>query len=220
MKSEGCPPIQWLVACVILLQIQECLQVSPQLTDFQVISEGWKLEVVWEKASCSAYSFMITHKFQMWMNSWLALIHTPLWGLNSPQAFANITATSEAGFCPAWEFTVTATWFTYLHISFRSFANAVAKRKSTLNTKDSIAGCFTSVISAVITACWFTRLTVELDVLLPDLCQFYLGAGAVIWRLYFSNARCLLSVNLQPPLTISLAALALLSTFNDARVCV
>ena len=36
----------------------------------------------------------------------------------------------------------------------------------------------------------------------------------LIWRLYFSNARCLLSVNLQPPLTISLAALALLSTLS------
>ena len=147
--------------CVILLQIQECLQVSPQLTDFQVISEGWKLEVLWGKVSCSAYSFMITHKFQMWMNSWLALIHTPLWGLNSPQAFANVTAASEAGFCSAWEFTVSATWFTYLHISFHSFANAVAKRKSTLNTKDSIAGCFYFCITAVITACWFTRLTVS-----------------------------------------------------------
>ena len=79
----------------------------------------------------------------------------------SPQAFANVTAASEAGFCPAWEFTVTAAWFTYLHISFRSFVNAVAKRKSTLNTKDSIAGCFYFCITAVITACWFTRLTVN-----------------------------------------------------------
>ena len=37
----------------------------------------------------------------------------------------------------------------------------MAKRKSTLNTKDSIAGCFYFCITAVITACWFTGLTVS-----------------------------------------------------------